>query len=344
MKNKNLGFKKEQIVYILLEKEISSRYSHFRNKLLKSPSIAGVSIKNIDTLLVARASRKVEWENKIQGSEIMFEVSWTDADYFFNLGLSFTEGGNFPFAGLANSSEVVILNETSVRLMQLENPVGKRIKVYGKERIIRGIIKDANFHSLRETIAPQLFLPITQARTSGMPAVVLINLNNTGYCLKYIENKWKKTVAGQPFQYDFFDETCNSLYKTETRIGKIFIFLIILILLISSMGLFSLLVYSAKQRAKKIGIRKINGVTIPEIIAMLNIDSTKWIIFSFIISCPIAYHATIRWLQNFACRTGLSWWIFALVVCMALIIALLTVSWQSWKAASRDPVEALRNE
>ena len=155
---------------------------------------------------------------------------------------------------------------------------------------------------------------------------------------------WNELSPQIPFEYEFLDKTYGQLYKSEENLQKIFTGFSVIAIIIACLGLFGLALNSTQQRSKEIGIRKINGAKISEVLMMLNKDFVKWVVIAFVIATPVAYYAMNKWLENFAYKTNLSWWIFALAGLLALGIALLTVSWQSWRAATRNPVEALRYE
>jgi putative ABC transport system permease protein len=159
-----------------------------------------------------------------------------------------------------------------------------------------------------------------------------------------IEKIWKQTYPEDHFQYFFLDNDFNMQYKADQSFGRVFTLFTCLAIFIAAIGLFGLAVYSANQRTKEIGVRKVNGARNLEILVMLNRNFVKWVGVAFVIATPIAWYVLHQWLENFAYKTELSWWIFALAGLLALGIALLTVSWQSWKAATRNPVEALRYE
>jgi putative ABC transport system permease protein len=162
--------------------------------------------------------------------------------------------------------------------------------------------------------------------------------------IKFIEQKIKQIVPDDPYDYEFLEEQVENLYHTEALTGKLTVMITFLAIFISCMGLFGLVLSALEQRTKEIGIRKSNGAKTSEIMLMLTKDFTQYVVFSFIIACPVAYYTMNKWFQNFVYRTDLSWWIFLAAGIMALVTALLTVSWQSYRAASRNPVEALRYE
>jgi putative ABC transport system permease protein len=162
--------------------------------------------------------------------------------------------------------------------------------------------------------------------------------------LAQIKTIWEKQFQQSTFEYNFIDQTFAAQFEEDRKFSKVFGFFTMLAIFIAVLGLVGLASYICIQRTKEIGIRKVNGAKISEILTMLNKDFVKWVAIAFVVACPIAYYAMNKWLENFAYKTSLSWWIFALAGLLALGIALLTVSWQSWRAATRNPVEALRYE
>jgi putative ABC transport system permease protein len=173
---------------------------------------------------------------------------------------------------------------------------------------------------------------------------IKINNQNTAQSIKYIEGLWNELSPKTPFEYEFLDKTYGQLYESEENLQKIFTTFSVIAIIIACLGLFGLALNSTQQRLKEISIRKINGAKISEVLIMLNKDFIKWIVIAFVIACPIAWYVMHEWLNNFAYKTDLSLWIFAIAGILALGIALLTVSYLSWKAASRNPVEGLRYE
>ena len=162
--------------------------------------------------------------------------------------------------------------------------------------------------------------------------------------LEEIEKTWKQILPHEPMYFTFYDEQFQALYEKEERVAGAISFFSLIAIVLTCMGILGQIMLISFMRTKEIGVRKVNGAKVSEILTMLNSDFIKWVAIAFVIACPIAYYTTSKWLENFAYKTNLSWWIFALAGLLALGIALLTVSWQSWRAATRNPVEALRYE
>jgi putative ABC transport system permease protein len=236
---------------------------------------------------------------------------------------------------------VCMINEAAWKYFQFEDLDNKRFDKFGGLEII-GVLNDFHYSSLHNLIEPMVivFTPdeginFINIRFEGMNAVPV---------LAYIEEIWREVMPGEPLQIHFYDELFASMYREEERFaGGIGLFALLAVV-ISCMGILGLAIFATERRTKEIGIRKVNGAKITEVMLMLNSDFVKWVGIAFIIAVPVSWYAMDRWLQNFAYRTGLSWWVFILAGVLALGIALVTVAWQSWKAARRNPVEALRYE
>ena len=219
--------------------------------------------------------------------------------------------------------------------------IGKTFELVGsKKGKVIGVVKDFNFTSLQYKIEPIVlhiwpWLNYIMIRTDD---------DNMASVLSRIKNIWREFDPNNPFEYSMLSENFSRYYDSMYRLKNISAFFTLIAIIIACLGLFTISLYDIQKRTKEIGVRKINGASDSEILALLNKDIAKWVMIAFIIALPIAYYAMHRWLESFAYKTELSWWIFALAGILALGIALLTVSWQSWKAATRNPVEALRYE
>jgi putative ABC transport system permease protein len=269
-----------------------------------------------------------------------------DADYIPTLGMTMTKGRNFSSQMLTDSSGVII-NEAAAKLLGFKEPVNQ--KVYVLQDIqsnkttpftILGVVKDFNYNSLREQVTPlALFLSVQNGSIAFR-----ITSNNIPSLISQIENKWKAIAPAQPFSYSFMDDDFNNIYQSEQKIGAIFISFAVFAIVIACLGLFGLVTYAAEQRIKEIGIRKVLGASVTNVVGMLSKDFLKLVSIATIIAFPAGWWAMNKWLQGFAYRTGISWWIFLLAAIVALMIALLTVSFQAIKAAVANPVKSLRTE
>ena len=347
IQDKKLGFQKENIFYAPIPGNAATRYQTMKEELLKNPDILAVSAKDCLPTTTLRNLVDFYWDDKKPGQEVMMELTGVDYQYFEELNIGLLAGRSFSEAFPGDASNAFILNEEAVKQTGLESPIGKKFASWNKSGTIVGIIKNTNFKSLHEKPNPQVYHIMKNIQEeAGLTGVMLMKLNGAKQAetLLFIEKTWKSLNSDAPFEIHFLDQTYDQLYSSERRINLIFGYFSILAILIACLGLFGLALHSADQRRKEIGIRKINGAKISEVMVMLNTSFVKWIAIAFIIATPLARYAMNMWLENFAYKTELSWWIFALAGLLALGIALLTVSWQSWKAATSNPVETLRYE
>jgi putative ABC transport system permease protein len=204
-----------------------------------------------------------------------------------------------------------------------------------------GVVKDFHNESFRTNISS---LALWYVPGYSYNLNIRIGGNNVPGTIQFINGEWEKLAPDIPFEYQFLDKKYDALYKDEDKLSLVIGYFSIIAILIACLGLFGLVTFLTERRTKEIGIRKVNGAKVSEILAMLNRIFVKWVVIAFVVASPIAWYAMHKWLENFAYKSDLNWWIFALSGLLALGIALLTVSWQSWRAATRNPVEALRYE
>ncbi len=338
LQNKDLGFNKENLLIINKADYLGNQLSSFKNELLAQTGI--LKITNSSSIPGRFNSSNSYFHHSVDDTRGI-NTFWSDYDFINTYQIELAEGRFFEEGNQFNDKSVV-LNETAVKQLNIENPIGKQIysgtKTEDNSLTIIGVIKDFHSESLHEKMSPFVLLngggEYLSVRISGD-----IQQN-----LKIIEQSWNKFAKGQVFDYVFFDEDFGRLYKAEVRTRKIVSVFSALAILIACLGLLALAAFVAEQRTKEIGIRKANGAKIREILFLLNRNFIKWVAIAFVIATPIAYYIMNNWLENFAYKTTLSWWVFALAGLLALLIALITVSWQSWRAATRNLVEALRYE
>jgi putative ABC transport system permease protein len=238
----------------------------------------------------------------------------------------------------------MILNEAAVKMFDYRSPqdaVGRDFDQWGRKGKIIGVVQDFHFKSLQEVIKP-LSMRI-EPNGCGLVSVK-VSGNNLPGTISAIEKKWNTLIPARPFSYFFLDEYFNEQYKSEQRFGKLFLNFAILAIIISCLGLLGLASYSTMQRTREIGIRKVLGASVPNIVNLLSKDFLRLVGVAIIIASPIAWFAMHKWLQDFAYRIPISWWIFVIAAVAATIIAVLTVSFQAIKAAISNPVLSLRSE
>ena len=336
---KDLGFNNQQIVYAKLNGNLYGKsYRTFKEKLLKSPNIQSVSGSQNELGQIC-----VTLDREINGTKRYFQELPVDPDFIGTMGLKLVQGRNFSWDMQTDPYQTLIISETAVKAFGLDssNVIGTEIFMYDRVAKVVGVVKDFYFQSFHHQLDP--FMLFYHPGSIGT-VNIKISGNNIPGTIKYINDVWNEFSPEIPFEYHFLDKTYEELYKQDRQFSKIILAFLLVSILIACMGLLGLVSFTTIRRTKEIGVRKVNGATISEVLVLLNRDFVKWVGIAFVIACPVAYFAMNKWLENFAYKTTLSWWIFALAGLLALEIALLTVSWQSWKAATRNPVEALRYE
>jgi putative ABC transport system permease protein len=268
-------------------------------------------------------------------------IAAVDHDYIETFKMEIIQGRDFSPEITSDASSSYIINEAAASAMGMDSPVGEQLSVWGSRATIIGLVKNYHFESLHYEIMP-LILRISPEHVLRL--YIRIKPDNIPKTMKYIEAIWQKFFPEFPFEYNFLDETLNKLYKSEQRFGVILNLFSAMSIFISCLGLFGLALFIAEQRTKEIGIRKVLGATVSNIIMLLTKEFTKWVLIANIIAWPVAYYAMHRWLQNFAYRTNIGIFTFIISALLALMIALLTVSYQAVRAALANPVEALRYE
>jgi len=265
-----------------------------------------------------------------------------DYDYVKTMGMQLVKGRNFS-PDFGTDSSAVIINESAAKFLDYSDPIGKKIYSLDSKPvpfIIIGVVKNFNFESLHKTVGP---LGLFLGKSMGLVSLK-VKAASTPSILEIAEAKWKTMAPGMPFSYRFMDDAFAEMYKSEQRAGKIALTFSVLAILIACLGLFGLAAFIAEQRTKEIGIRKVLGASVNGIVQLLSKDFVLLVLIAFVIALPIAWWAMNKWLQDFAYRINISWWVFLLAGVASLLIALITVSFQAVKAALTNPVRNLRTE
>lgn len=337
MVNADLGFDKENILYVESRGAFGNHYEALRNEWKQCPSIIDVTRKNS-----LPTDWRQGWTVGKSGTDdtYLMEMCRVDENYFDVMGMQLIDGEN-PFSYASDSVAYCVINERAARMLGMEHPVGDRLKIYGRYYPVKGVIKDAQTKSFHQGVDAQVYWKLTP---EWIPYYLIKIKGDPQPAIQVVEAKWKELVPDVPFEYGFLDQAYENLYKAETNAGRILSSAMLVVLLISVVGLFAMAFYSTQRRIKEIGVRKVNGATIGQILVILNRDFLRWVLISFAIACPVAYFFIAHWLENFQARTDISWWVFAAVGLIVAAVALLTVSYQTWKAATVNPVKALKTE
>ena len=347
IQNKKLGFNRKQVLVLQNTDPLGSQAKSFKDEMLKIPGVQSATMTGYLPTSDWRSDSPLFPDASLDQKRAVSTQIWTvDENYVPALGMEMAKGRNFSKQFLTDSSGIII-NEAAAKLLGFADPINKPLYYLNdiktkdiKTYHIIGVVKDFNYNSLRQTVTP---LALFLGNQTGKIALK-INTTNIKGLIAQIENKWRAMVAGQPFSYSFMDEQFNNIYRAEQRISQISVTFAILAILIACLGLFGLVTYAAEQRIKEIGIRKVLGASVVNLVSMLSKDFLKLVTISALIAFPFAYWAMNKWLQDFAYRVSISWWVFAVAGFAALAIALMTVSFQAIKAAIANPVKSLRTE
>lgn len=349
IRDKNAGFNKEHVVVLpIKDYESTQSYPVFKNELLENPDILFVTASRQLPSSI-RFKQLVEVDGKITDEEIRMDWNGVDFDFIETYGIEVIEGRNFDRNRPADAASAYILNETAVKSLGWTSALGKKFQL-SNEGLARaeftpgeiiGVVKDFHFQSFHSSIEP-LVLKIRPIDVNFVSA--RIRSDNVSGVLSFIKLKWEKINPTRPFEYFFFDDHFNRMYRTEADLQNIFRYSSVLAILIASLGVFGLASFKVEQRTKEIGIRKILGASASKIILLLSGDFVRLVLIANVIAWPVGYFVMHRWLQDYAYRVGIGWQAFVFSAILALAVALITISYQSIKAAVANPSKALRYE
>ncbi len=337
--NKELGYNKENLIVIEGTNRLNDHKEVFKTELEKNPNIESICFAD---------TYPGEIYNNITGYGVqedgpqeqhVIKTIGTNANYFDAYQMEIINGRKFR----ETDRNVVVLNESAVKHLGLENdPISHHILKGGTALSVIGVVKDFHHDALKTSLDPMLIRLMDDRFLNYM--IIRISGSHTKETISFINTTWKNISLNIPFEYSFLDEKIRSAYYAEMKAGKVFTIFSILSVFIACMGILGIASFLLQKRIKEIGIRKVNGATTIELLVLLNTDYINWIAISFLIATPLAWYAMNKWLSNFAFKTGFSWWIFLFAGFIALLVAIITISWKSMQAARRNPVESLRYE
>ncbi len=352
IQNKKLGFEKNQVIILDDAYALGDKIYTLKEEMLRYPGIESATVSGF---LPVSSNRSDYGFSKVRGLDKDNSVNmqrWQiDNDYFKTMNMEIVQGRAFDPARVTDSMGIII-NETAARQFGFADPIGQKVYFLDgnlrqspqpedfKELHIVGVVRDFHWSSLRENIGSLCF----QLGKSRGLASFRYKGAETASIIAALEKNWKALSPDQPFSYRFLDESFAKMYDAEQRVGKIAGIFGLLSILVSCLGLFGLAAFTTEQRTKEIGIRKVLGASVSSVVGLLSRDFLKLIFVALVIATPLAYYFMKTWLSDFAYRIDISWWVFVLAGSMAILVAFLTVGYQSVKAALANPVSSLRNE
>jgi putative ABC transport system permease protein len=344
IRNSNLGFDKENLLCIRMSGDSNGKYDVLKNEFMKNPEIISIAHSEPVGGMLTRTI-DIRWNGKPQNEDRPFYVLFLDYNLADTYKFKMSQGRYFSDQYATDKTSAFVINEAGAKSMGFTSPLNKEINMWGRTGKIIGVIKDFHFASFHTAIEPLILMMPNDKQASRLRITTIRFRSRTPEKLiSSIEKTWREQMAGNPFDYYFLNDSLNKQYFSEMRMGTIFKYFSFLSILIACLGLFGLASISAEQRKKEIGIRKVLGASISNVSLILSRDFLILVAISNIIAWPVAYYLMNKWLEDFAYRIDTSWWMFILSGGIALLIALLTVSFQAIKAALANPVENLRYE
>lgn len=338
IRSKDLGYDKAH-VFAFWMRDMGKHYDAVKAELLKQPGVLNVTRSNQTIVHIGGLSGDTDWDGKMSNQTFIVHPIMVDKDFISFFKMKMVAGASF--TGAVNDTAHYILNEEALRELGMKDPIGKRFKAGRVNGTIIGVVKDFHFASMKEKIAPSVFLydphyfSTLYVKTTGKDAPKAIQA---------AETQFKHYNGEFPFSYVFLDDIFNNLYKGEQREGTLFTDFAAIAIFISCLGLLGLAAYTAQVRTREIGVRKVLGASVSNLVSLLTKDFLKLVLLSIVIASPVAWYFMHKWLQDFAYKISINWWVFALAGGMSIIIAFITISFQAIKAALTNPVKTLRSE
>jgi len=349
VQNRDLGYNRNQVLIVRNTFELNNQAQTFKQEVKQLPGVVNATLTGFLPTSGAKNTAIFFKDASFDQKKALFPQTWeVDEDYIKTLDMKMVQGRSFSSEMLTDSSGIII-NEAAAKFLGLKDPLNKPLyrSNGGKQEIsnskayhIIGVVKDFNFSSLRDVISPVV---LVLARNTGALSV-RVNTKNLPALMSQIEGKWNGLSPNIKMNFSFMDQDFEASYRAEQRMGTISIVFTSLALIIACLGLFGLAAYAAEQRTKEIGIRKVLGARVSTIAAMLSFDFIKLVFIAILIAVPAGWFLMNKWLQGFAYRANIQWWILLLAGFAAIFIAIITISFQSIKAAVRNPVDSLRSE
>ncbi len=338
----DVGYDKENIVVFGIRGRFLQNIDTIKAELLANPEILNITLTDVAPYRWQSNAGvgDVDWEGKAN-QQVKMVMTSVDYDFLDTFGLEMSEGRFFSREFTTDPESAFVVNEAAVRSMEMENPVGKWLKVWDLNKRIIGVVKDYHFESLHNEIIPMAMRIDPRWHSQACVRIAPHRVQDT---LGVLEAKWKQFYPEYPFEYRFLDDALQSLYRTEHTIGEIVTTFTILALFISCLGIFGLSSYMAERRTKEIGIRKVLGASVSSVVQYLSKEFVQLVIIANVVVWPIAYFMLNKWLQQFAYRISIGWWTFVLTGVFVLAVSLLTTGWQTLRAARTNPVNSLRYE
>ena len=341
VQKKNLGFDRENLIYFSLEGDLIKNYDVMKEEISNISAVRSVSEMAETPSSSSFGTEGISWEGSDKNDRVRFTPMGVNYDFVKTMNISFREGRDYSKA-FGYDSTGVIINEAALKAIGFKDPIGKTLNWGNNKAHIIGVVKDFHFQSLRTVIRPMITYLVKKPQSGNV--IVRISAGKTKEALAEIEKVCKRLNPNYPFSYSFTDQEYAKYYQSEQVVSKLSSYFAFMAIFISCLGLFGLAIFSAEQRTKEIGIRKVLGASVTGIVSLLSKDYIKLLVLAIVISSPIAWYTMHQWLSDFAYRIDIQWWVFVVAGVLVAAIAMMTVGFQSIKAAVMNPVKSLKVE
>jgi putative ABC transport system permease protein len=345
IQHSHLGYDRDNLVYVRIEGNLSAPQNYMLFKQ-RASDMAGIAMVDRSTETPQDMNfvvdEPISWEGKQQNEHVSFKPASVGFDFIRLMNMQVAEGRGFSKEITSDSTDAFMVNEEAVKEMGMKNPIGKWVSAWDKKGHIIGVLKDYHTQSLREAIKP-VIIDVKEYEYFGV-IMIRTKAGEAKQAIASLSTLYKEINPNYAFAYQFVDEEYQKLYTSEITISRLSVLFAALAILISCLGLLGLAMFSAEQRVKEIGVRKVLGASVSRIVSMFSFEFIKLVVIAFIIASPIAWYSMNSWLQDFAYKVDVSWWVFMLAAVISIFIALLTVGYQAIKSATVNPVKSLRSE
>ena len=341
IQTKRLGLDRENVMYISLEGELPNKLESFRQEILNSPFVGAATTTGAIPTNIQSNSGDLDWAGRDKDLDNTVSATFVGYDFVKTMNIEMVDGRDFSKEFAADTANYII-NEAAARMMKMKNPVGQQVSFWMGKGTIVGVMKDFHLASFHSAIQPLIFVNYKGLNTEFL--MVKAKAGKTQEAVAHVEKVAKSFNPNYPFNYHFLDEDYEKMYRSEMIVNTLIKYFGILAIVISCLGLLGLAAFTAEQRTKEIGIRKVLGANVASVIGLLSKDFVKLILIAIFIATPVAWYAVDKWLKGFVYRIELSWELFALAGAIAIFVAMFTVSFQSIKAALMNPVKSLQSE
>ncbi len=341
LQNKNLGLDRENIVYLNMTQPVMEKFGSFKEELLRQPGISKVVRTSHVPVNVRSATGDLEWEGKASDNHQMFKLLFTDHEDFASMfGIEMVQGRFFR-EDMKTDSNGLVINEATARAMGIDNPVGTEVNFWGHDARVIGVVKDFHINSLYEDIQP---LVIAKLPENTWSMFLQTEAGKTKEALAGLEKVHKGLFPAIPLEYTFLDDQYARMYQSEIQMGQLANYFALIAIFISCLGLLGLITFTIEEKTKEIGIRKVLGASVSNIVNLLSRDFLSLLVLALVIALPVSWYFANQWLEKFAFQINVDWWIFTQAGLIAILLALATVCLRALRAANANPIDSLRSE